>query len=259
DGCPEPPYGPTRGGRTDQYSLAALSYGLLPGRRPLGVFPPPARSNPRLSRELDAVILRGLSEEPKDRFPSVREFVAALDRGLRSPSSQARRRSLAIVAAITILASAAVVVWFLNYRSTPRAGNKPGPAPARPAEHNQAAEQRQANPVGPGPGKPADEPKSKAPERSPEFTRLVELRAYTIWHWSGRPMGAAGEAVKEKNWLEAERQIQDEVADRAYRIWERQGRPTGAAGEAVSEKHRRSAEAELLQETEAEMRRHPID
>jgi serine/threonine protein kinase len=245
--------------RTDQYSLAALSYELLTGRRPLGVFPPLSRSNPRLSHELDAAILRGLSEEPKDRFPSVREFVAALDRGLRSSPSRARRRSLAVAAAITILASAAVVVWVFNYRSTPRAGNKSGPAPARPAEHDQAAEQRQANPVGPGPGKPADEPKSKAPERSREFTRLVELRAYTIWHRSGRPMGAAGEAVKEKNWLEAERQIQDEVADRAYRIWVRQGRPVGAAGEAVSEKNRRSAEAELLQETEAEMQRHPID
>jgi hypothetical protein len=94
--------------------------------------------------------------------------------------------------------------------------------------------------------------------RSREFTRLVELRAYSIWHRSGRPTGPAGDAVELKNWLEAERQIRDEVATRAYHIWERQGRPTGAAGEAVWEKNLRSAEAELLRETEEEFRRHPI-
>jgi hypothetical protein len=103
-----------------------------------------------------------------------------------------------------------------------------------------------------------DEPRAKTPERSPEFTRLVKLRAYSIWDRSGRPTGPAGEAVELKNWLEAERQIRDEVGARAYRIWERQGRPKGAAGEAVREKNLRSAEAEFLEETEAELRRHPI-
>jgi hypothetical protein len=65
--------------------------------------------------------------------------------------------------------------------------------------------------------------------------------------------------MKEKNWIEAERQIRDEVLARAYHIWEKQGRPTGAAGASVKDKNIRSAEAELLQETEAEMRRHPIN
>ena len=94
-------------------------------------------------------------------------------------------------------------------------------------------------------------PRRRPPERSREFTRLVELRAYSIWDRSGRPTGPAGEAVKEKNWLEAERQIRDEVEARAYRIWQKQGRPTGAAGEAVREKNLRAAEVELLAETEA--------
>ena len=53
--------------------------------------------------------------------------------------------------------------------------------------------------------------------------------------------------MKEKNWLEAERQILNEVKDRAFQIWDQQGRPTGAAGEAVREKNMRAAEAATAQ------------
>lgn len=222
--------------RTDQYSLAALSYELLAGRRPLGLFPPPSRTNPRLSREVDAVILRGLSEEPRDRFPSVGEFSTALDRALAAPSWRARGRAVAAAFAIAAVIAAGSLIWSHVFGSGRDAGI--GPAP---------------------PAGPASGPIAKAPERSEEFTRLVELRAYVIWDRSGRPTGQAGEAVKDKNWLEAERQIREEVGDRAYRIWEKQGRPIGAAGESVRERNVRAAEAELLRETEEEMQRHPID
>ncbi len=236
---PEQQYGLKVDERTDQYSLAALSYELLTGRRPLGLFAPPSRANRRLSRELDAPILRGLSEEPKDRFPSVPDFIAALDRGLRSPPRRARTLSLAIVATVAVLLSSAGLIWALGSGPKKAAPIKAGPVPPRPAN-------------------PANQPGAKPPAPSPEFTHLVELRAYVIWHRSGRPTGPAGEAVKEKNWLEAERQIRDEVGARAYQIWESQGRPTGAAGDSVREKNARAAAAQLLQETEAEMRRHPI-
>jgi hypothetical protein len=105
----------------------------------------------------------------------------------------------------------------------------------------------------------ASKPPDRPPARSPEFTRLVELRAYCIWHESGRPTGEAGEAVKEKNWLEAERKVTKQVEDRAYQLWEGQGRPTGKAGEAVRESNRRAAETELLREAEDELQRNPID
>jgi len=88
---------------------------------------------------------------------------------------------------------------------------------------------------------------------------LVQLRAYVIWDKSGRPTGPAGESVKEANWLEAEREVLDEVKARAWKIWDEQGRPTAAAGEAVREKNMRAAEAQLLKETEEELRRNPID
>ncbi len=250
---PEQQYGLEVDERTDQYSLAALSYELLTGRRPLGLFPPPSRLNPRLSCGLDAVILRGLSEEPKDRFPSVRDFMEALDRALFSPPRRARKLSLALVVSFTVLFGAAGLAWIQGVGSKTGVGNEPRPAQPDPAGNRPAAD-----PVPARPATAPDDPQAKAPERSREFTRLVELRAYVIWHRSGRPTGPAGEAAKEKNWLEAERQICDEVQVRAYQIWERQGRPTGAAGAAVKEKNSRTAEAELLQETEAEMRRHPI-
>jgi hypothetical protein len=82
------------------------------------------------------------------------------------------------------------------------------------------------------------------------LTRLVELRAYRIWERSGRPQGKAGEAVKERNWIEAERQIGGEVNARAYELWVKQGCPVGAAGEAVSESNRHAAEVKLLKEIE---------
>ncbi len=239
--------------RTDQYSLAALSYELLTGRRPLGLFPPPSRSNPRLSRELDRVILRGLSEEPKDRFADVQEFVTALDRAVVSPSRKALKLTLSLLGSCAVLLAAVGLVWFLL-------GHGPNPGEGierRPALPDPPAGRPATKPA--PPAKAADDPQEKAREESPEFTRLVELRAYTLWDRGGRPTGSAGEAIKEKNWIEAERQIRDEVLARAYHIWERQGRPTGAAGEAVQDKNIRSAEAELLQETEAEMQRHPID
>jgi serine/threonine protein kinase len=239
--------------RTDQYSLAALSYELLTGRRPLGLFPPPSRLNPQLSRGLDAVILRGLSEERKDRFLSVRDFVAALDRALHSPAWRVRKLSLAFAVSLTVLSSAAGLAWVLGVGSKGGVGIEPRPALPDSVENRPAA-----NPVPARPTTTPTNPQAKTPERSREFTRLVELRAYMIWYRSGRPTGPAGEAVKEKNWLEAERQIRQEVEARAYQIWERQGRPTGAAGESVRETNLRSAEAELLQQTAEDLRRHPI-
>ena len=87
---------------------------------------------------------------------------------------------------------------------------------------------------------------------------MTELRAYRIWVEAGRPTGKAGEAVKEKNWVEAEKQVNAEVEARAFQFWEQQGRPVGPEGEAASKKNRHIAEIQLLQETEDEFRRVPI-
>jgi hypothetical protein len=247
---PEQQYGLKVDERTDQYSLAALCYELLTGRRPLGSFPPPSRLNRQLNPRLDAVVLRGLAEEPKNRFDTVREFVAAFDRALAAPRTRARTLPLAFAGVIAIL-----LIWAALARLA-----APGPKRAIAAARGPAVAGAPAvGPVTPESAAKSRLPAVKTPERSDDFQQLVKLRSYKIWAEHGRPIGQAGDAVRDKNWLEAERQMLDEVKARAFKIWQQQGCPTAEAGEAVRAKNMRAAEAQLLKETEEEMRRHPLD
>jgi eukaryotic-like serine/threonine-protein kinase len=251
---PEQQYGLKVDERTDQYSLAALCYELLTGRRPLGLFPPPSQSNPQLSRELDTVILRGLAEEPKNRFKSVREFVSAFDQGSLAAPRRARLLTIALSALIATMIALAGLTWIVGLRSNREVGISP-----RNVFVKSVATPTSASPVTPKNASKTPDPATKAaPEQSPEFKRLVELRAYSIWVKRGRPKARPGDGMTEKNWSEAEQQISKEVTQRAFKIWVKQGRPSQAAGEAVREKNMRAAEAQLLKETEAELRRHPI-
>jgi eukaryotic-like serine/threonine-protein kinase len=248
---PEQQYGLKVDERTDQYSLAALCYELLTGRRPLGSFAPPSRLNPKLSVDLDAVVLRGLAEEPRNRFGSVREYLDAFDHALTVKPSRRLGPRLALMGLIVgLIALAAGTRALSRFREqASRTTEKAAPA-AKPAILQNSV--------------PAAAPEPKqaektAPVRSPEYNRLVELRAYAIWVGRGRPTGLAGELVKEKNWNEAEGQIESEVKCRAFTIWVKQGSPTGPAGDAVREVNMRIAEKELLKETEIELLRHPLD
>jgi eukaryotic-like serine/threonine-protein kinase len=245
---PEQQYGLKVDERTDQYSLAALCYELLTGRRPLGSFAPPSQLNPKLSIDLDAVVLRGLAEEPRNRFDSVREYLDAFDHALTvKPSRRLSPRVALIGLIVGLIALAAGSRALSRFREQAlRNAAKPAAAAAKPAILQiTAPEPKQAE--------------KAAPVRSPELNRLVELRAYAIWVGLGRPNGLAGELVKEKNWNEAERLIETEVKRRAFAIWVKQGSPIGPAGDAVREENMRSAEKDLLKETEAELRRHPLD
>lgn len=82
----------------DQYSLATIAYFLLTGRLPyLAKTPrdmftqllsqPPiplsqARSDLRFQAPVEAVIMRGLSKQPRDRYPSVLTFATELRQAL---------------------------------------------------------------------------------------------------------------------------------------------------------------------------------
>ena len=78
--------------RADQFALAAVSYRLLTGHQPftgvdaaalihqvLNETPrPPSQWTPALGAEVDAVIARGMSKRPADRYPDVMGFADAL-------------------------------------------------------------------------------------------------------------------------------------------------------------------------------------
>jgi serine/threonine protein kinase len=248
---PEQQYGLKVDERSDQYSLAAVTYELLTGRRPLGLFSPPSVVNPQLPREVDAVVMRGLAEEREGRFASVGEFSTALDRALAaSPRGSRRVNSVLAGLAAALMIGGGLVFLRGAGPMTPTdvLSRVRGLSSAPPHVADQAARIVPEKSGAPAPG---------TPPRSPEFRRLVELRAYRIWEQNGRPEGAKGEAAARGFWVRAEGQILDEVNLRAYRIWEKQGCPQGAAGEAVREKNFRTAEVELLGEVEAPSRDHP--
>lgn len=66
--------------RADIFSLGALLYEMLTGRAPSGRINLPSQVNPALSTEIDPVVLRCLAEKPEQRYGSLTELVASLDR-----------------------------------------------------------------------------------------------------------------------------------------------------------------------------------
>jgi serine/threonine-protein kinase len=133
--------------RADQFSLAAIAYRLLTGREPfegdeaLAVLYQVVHAEPQapsvlapwLATDVDAVIARGMSKRPADRYPSIEAFARALRDAMPTVTSlpiqavapsppggaadqptlrlvrKPRRRTRTIVLA---LAAAAAFAWF---------------------------------------------------------------------------------------------------------------------------------------------------
>jgi serine/threonine protein kinase len=92
---------------SDQYALAIMAYELLVGHPPFQGAPgpmmyqhlqkpppPPSSQNPALPAAIDAVLLRALAKQPRERFPSVAAFAEALARAVTGQEAEAAPASL---------------------------------------------------------------------------------------------------------------------------------------------------------------------
>src|SRR5579883_1021863 len=111
-------------GRSDQYSLGLMFYELVTGRRPftgetsaelkeqhLSAEPArPRQINPGIPGPVEEVMLRAIAKEPKDRFPKIAEFGAALveaverSRGMQLETKQAIVSVVPNLLALVVLA-----------------------------------------------------------------------------------------------------------------------------------------------------------
>jgi eukaryotic-like serine/threonine-protein kinase len=125
--APEQHLGRPADARADQFSFCVLLYEAIYGEPPFAavaspdvapalalaaavtagrVRPPPKQS--AVPRSLRRILLRGLSVDPDDRWPSMDALVDALD-AERMPRSG--RLGIAIAAAVMVIAAAAAMVW----------------------------------------------------------------------------------------------------------------------------------------------------
>ncbi|WP_310786155.1 hypothetical protein [Mycobacterium sp. Z3061] len=74
--------------RADITALAAVLYECLTGRPPDAAAPPPSRQRPGIPAGLDAVIARGLADNPDDRYRSAAELAEAAQGALAAAATQ---------------------------------------------------------------------------------------------------------------------------------------------------------------------------
>jgi serine/threonine protein kinase len=153
--APEQALGDPVSGQADQYGLASTVFEALSGRPPFEGSaavevlvrktkddPPELRAmDPRISEELNAVVMRGLARAPEDRFPNCRAFAAAFAEAESpapepipaSPSStgsgsappkRSRRVLILLVILVTLAAGAVTTVeitapWGFRFFSPP--------------------------------------------------------------------------------------------------------------------------------------------
>lgn len=119
--------------RADQYSLAALSYEMLTGQKPVGRFKPPSQLNTSLRREVDAVLSKGLQEDPDDRYSTILGFGDALQSAL-GPSDKIRRitlkRTTLYLGSLVLFGLGAYALWSVIGAQV---GAKPAEVKARSA------------------------------------------------------------------------------------------------------------------------------
>ena len=127
---PEEANGQAPDDRSDIYSVGAILYEMLTTRRPMhrGASAPSA-SNPKVPKEIDAVVLKALAPNPASRYQSaiglageLRASIAVLDQlgvaGEEEELAQASSTSVGrVVMMAAIMLGVAVLVWWFWFRS----------------------------------------------------------------------------------------------------------------------------------------------
>jgi serine/threonine-protein kinase len=145
--APEQADGRGAAARSDQYALAAVAYEMLTGVPPFHgrgatavvyahVHEPPTPPNerrPALPSAVNAVLLRALSKNPDERYPSLEAFVDDLRAALAAPVVLHRPRGrrpwlIGLAGGATLLAALALLLL----RSEPGAGQQPARASVAP-------------------------------------------------------------------------------------------------------------------------------
>jgi len=144
---PEQAQGHAVGARSDLYSIGIILYELLTGRVPFEAESavtialkqvseapvPPSEINPRVTPELESVVLRALAKEPRDRFADADEFIAALDAAAsRIPSPRAIAAAEAAAAALPAGAAVAAAGGVMAPPPPPPVAPPPPAAGANP-------------------------------------------------------------------------------------------------------------------------------
>src|SRR5262249_42582703 len=77
--APEQASGDRVDARTDIYGLGVVVYEAVTGARPAGVPRTPKELNPRLSEQIDEIIMHAVAPNPSDRYASASAMKADLD------------------------------------------------------------------------------------------------------------------------------------------------------------------------------------
>lgn len=110
-GCmsPEQEEGRPVDARSDLFSLGAILYRMLTGRKLQGIPPPASEVVPGLDRRWDVVLLKCLEPDPDSRWQTAEELAAVIE---AMPSGRTWLRPASVLATIVVGAGAATALWF---------------------------------------------------------------------------------------------------------------------------------------------------